>query len=106
MIIVEPVAGIRLERPEEPAHLRAALREAVLSGVDWRGGLSDDVCIALSLWERWRLSLEPAGMDRETFLEVAVGYGREIWLWVMGERRWDELLTGLAGRVGRRLSTP
>jgi hypothetical protein len=42
-------------------------------------------------------------MDRETFVDVVTAYGRELWLWLMGERQWDEFVTGLAGRVSRRL---
>jgi hypothetical protein len=42
-------------------------------------------------------------MDREAFIDVVVGYGRELWLWLMGERQWGQFLDGLAGRVTRRL---
>jgi hypothetical protein len=44
-------------------------------------------------------------MDREAFVDVVIAYGRELWLWLMGERQWDEFLAGLAGRVSRRLPT-
>ncbi len=30
--------------------------------------------------------------------------GREIWLWVEGDRNWGQLGSHLAGRVGRRVS--
>jgi hypothetical protein len=103
MSLMEPVAGVRLERPEEPSDMRVALRDALLSGADWREGFADDICLGLWLWERWRPSLEPAGMERETFIEVVVSFGREVWLWLMGERLWDQLVDGLAGRVARRL---
>jgi hypothetical protein len=100
---MEPVAGVRLERPEEPADMRVALRDALLGGANWRDGFADDVCLGLWLWQQWRPALEPVGMDREAFIDVVVGFGREAWLWLMGERLWDQFLDGLAGRVARRL---
>ena len=103
MSLMEPVAGVRLERPEEPEEMRVSLRDALLGGADWREGFADDICVGLWLWERWRPALEPAGMARETFIDVIVEYGREVWLWLMGERVWGQLLDGLAGRVARRL---
>jgi hypothetical protein len=95
--------GIHLEHLEEPGDMRDGLRQALLDGADWREGFTNDICIGVFLWERWRAALEPAGMDREAFVDVVVAYGRELWLWLMGERQWDEFLTGLAGRVSRRL---
>ena len=103
MTVVEPAEGLRLEHPDEPVEMRDALRDALLAGTDWREGFSDDICIGLWLWERWRPALEPAGMSREAFLDVIVSYGRELWLWLMGERVWAQCVSGLAGRVARRL---
>jgi hypothetical protein len=42
-------------------------------------------------------------MDREAFVDVIISYRRELWLWLMGERQWDQCVSGLAGRVARRL---
>src|SRR5580658_1375631 len=103
MTVVEPVEGLRLDHPEEPVEMRNALRNALLAGVDWREGFSDDVCVGLWWWERWRPALEPAGMGREAFIEGIISYRRELWLWLMGERIWDQCVSGLAGRVARRL---
>jgi hypothetical protein len=105
-VFLEPTEGIHLEHPDEPVDMREGLREALLGGTDWREGFSNDICIGVLLWERWRPALEPAGMDREAFVDVVIGYGRELWLWLMGERKWDEFVTGLAGRVSRRLPSP
>ena len=88
---------------DEPMEMRNGLRQALLEGADWREGFSNDVCIGVFLWERWRPALEPAGMDREAFIDIVIGYRRELWLWLMGERRWDEFNAALAGRVNRRL---
>jgi hypothetical protein len=102
-VFLEPVQPVHLEHLDEPVEMRVGLRQALLEGADWREGFSSDICIGVFLWERWRPALEPAGMDRETFVDVVTAYGRELWLWLMGERQWDEFVTGLAGRVSRRL---
>jgi hypothetical protein len=102
-VFLEPTEGVRLEHIDEPVEIQEGLRRALLDGADWREGFSSDICIGVVLWERWRPALEPEGMDREAFVDVVVGYGREVWLWLMGERQWDEFLSGLAGRVRRRL---
>jgi hypothetical protein len=103
MSVVEPAEGLRLDHPDEPVDMRDALRDALLAGTDWRDGFSDDVCVGVWLWERWRPALEPVGMDREAFVDVIISYRRELWLWLMGERQWDQCVSGLAGRVARRL---
>ena len=59
--------------------------------------------VAVWLWDQWSRSLEPVGIDRESFLDIVVAYRRELWLWLMGERGWEPFVTGLAGRVARRL---
>jgi hypothetical protein len=102
-VFLEPAEGVHLERIDEPVEMRIGLRQALLDGADWREGFSNDICIGVLLWERWRPALEPAGMDREAFIDVVIGYGRELWLWLMGERQWAEFNDGLAGRVNRRL---
>jgi hypothetical protein len=106
MRVVEPAEGLRLDYPDEPVEMGTALRDALLAGADWREGFTDDICIGVWLWERWRSALEPVGMGREAFVDVVVGYRRELWLWLMGERGWDQVVTGLAGRVARRLPAP
>jgi hypothetical protein len=102
-VVLEPVDGVRLPWLEEPQDIRRDLRASVLQGADWRTGFSDEVCIGVWLWERWRPTLEGRGMHREEFLDVVVDFGRELWLWLMGDRIWDQYLPALAGRVARRL---
>jgi hypothetical protein len=102
-LFLEPTEGVHLEHLDEPTEMRDGLRTTILDGAGWREGFSSDICIGVFLWERWRPALEPAGMDREAFVDVVIGYGRELWLWLMGERQWDEFIVGLAGRVHRRL---
>lgn len=95
--------GPRLEVPEEPEELRIALRDELLAGGDWRKGFSDDICIGVWLWGRWQPALEPAGCSREDFVTIVMSTRRELWLWLLGDRRWEQYVSGLAGRVLRRL---
>ena len=92
-----------LELPPEPEGLRVGLRDALLGGGDWRDGFSDDICVGVWLWSRWQPALEPAGCTREEFVDIVVANRRELWLWLVGDRRWEQYVTGLAGRVLRRL---
>ena len=101
--VIELAGGPRLEMPEEPVELRDALRDALLDGQDVRRGLSDDICIAVWLWARWQPSLEPAGFGREEFVDTVIAYRRELWLWLLGDRVWHQFVTGLAGRIVRRV---
>ena len=102
---LEEDLGPVLEFPPEPEDLRDGLRDALLAGEDWREGFADDICIAVWLWSRWQPVLEPSGCSREDFVEIVVAYRRELWLWLLGDRRWEQYVTGLAGRVIRRLPT-
>lgn len=92
----------RLDLPPEPTALRESMRAKVVSGGDARSGPDGSGLLAI-LWEGWMTSLEPAGVDRESFVEILEAYGREIWLWIAGERTWAQCLEGLAGRISRRL---
>jgi len=56
------------------------------------------------LWECWRDLLREHGMDRERFGQIVADNGNELRLWVVGERPWQQYISGLAGRVTRRLS--
>jgi hypothetical protein len=102
-VFLHPIEGVHLEHLDEPVELRNGLRDALLDGADWREKLSSDTGIGAFLWDQWRPALEPLGMDRPAFVGVVLGYGRELWFWLMGERQWDEFLTGLGGRLSRRL---
>ena len=95
--------GPVLAVPDEPAELQAGLRAALLDGADWREDLPEDLRIDTWLWDRWGPELGPAGCDREAFEAVVVSSRRELWLWLLGDRRWEQVVSGLAGRVRRRL---
>jgi hypothetical protein len=99
----EPTA-VDLVPPPEPAELRARTRALaerdpaaaaeLLGRGEWITG---------PLWRWWGPALRPAGFGRERLRELAVGYRRELWLWLMGERTWGQCADGLLGRVRRRL---
>jgi hypothetical protein len=101
---VRTVPEVRLALPPEPVDLRARTRKlaeqdptaaiAMLGEGEWILG---------RLWERWGSALGPVGIGRERLRQIAVDYRRELWLWVMGERTWDQCAGGLLGRVRRRL---
>ena len=59
--------------------------------------------VADPLWECWGDLLREHGMDRDQFGQIVAGYGNELRLWVVGERPWQQYISGLAGRVERRL---
>ena len=94
----------RLPLPGEPAELRAETR-ALLEESPEEGArvVEDAAFVAGPLWEEWGETLERDGMDRARFLEIARGYSAELRLWVVGERPWNHCVSGLAGRVRRRL---
>jgi len=94
-----------LEIPAEPVELRDGLREALLNGGDWRAGFSDDICVGVWLWSIWQPTLEPSGCSREDFVDIVIANRRELWLWLLGDRRWEQYASGLAGRVIRRMPT-
>lgn len=59
--------------------------------------------IADPLWSQWGATLTRQGMDRAQFGEIVAGYANELRLWIAGERPWEHAVSGLAGRVTRRL---
>ena len=103
MMVFEVDGGPRLQLPEEPLDVKSRMREALLEGQNWRDGFSDDICIGLWLWRHWQPVLEPGGFSREQFVDEVIAYGRELWLWLMDDRQWLQVVTGLAGRVVRRM---
>ncbi len=103
MTVFEVEGAPKLELPEEPVAIKVGLRDALLEGKNWRDGFSDEICIGLWLWGWWRPALEPGGMGREEFVDAVIADRRELWLWLKGDRQWFPFITGLAGRIVRRL---
>jgi hypothetical protein len=95
----DPVAA--LDVFDEPAELLSELRgdsrERPAAARATAPGL-----LALHATAAWEASLETLGIPAEVVTQAFETCRREIWLWVDGDRRWDQLATHLAQRVARR----
>jgi hypothetical protein len=89
--------------PAEPADLRALLRAALLDGVGWQERFGAELGVGDVLWSAWGDALSGSGLPREQFDVVLRGYRREVWFWVLGDRIWPQMASGLGGRLVRRL---
>jgi hypothetical protein len=101
------MTGSTLVLPGEPRALRTLVRTALEETPETALPLVvAGQWIADPLWEGWRATLEERGMSRDQFDAVIAGYGNELRLWVVGERPWSQYVSGVAGRVSRRLTPP
>jgi hypothetical protein len=91
-----------LHLPEEPVGRKEVWRRAVLDGTDLAAVVGADGGVGEWLWSRWR-SLGAVGIDEATLRGIALGYRREVWLWLVGDRTWAQCCSGLIGRIGRRI---
>ena len=92
-----------LHVPDEPTVRAEVWLAAVLEGEELDSVLADEKDgVTAWLWSRWR-SLASAGLDEEGLGLIVLGYRRELWLWLAGERTWSQCCSGLIGRVNRRL---
>jgi hypothetical protein len=96
-------ASSQLHVPDEPTMRAEAWLAAVLDGGDLATVLGAEDGLVAWLWSRWSW-LGPAGLTRGAFEQIVLGYRREIWLWLAGERVWTQCCSGLVGRVSRRLA--
>ena len=94
--------------PAEPEHLKLLWRaaaEADPEGTRRRladpSAAGDIETIADWLWSSWATEWKTAGVDRATLDSAAVGLALETWLWLVGERVWDELAGLYYGRAVR-----
>ena len=93
-----------LHLPDEPVLRAEAWAEAGIgAGRDLESVLTAADGLVPWLWSRWR-TLASAGMAEDELARVVLGYRREIWLWLAGERTWAQCCSGLIGRIGRRLA--
>jgi hypothetical protein len=103
---IELPGGQNLALPDEPVELGEGLRDALLDGLDWREGFSDDICVGVWLWNQWQPTLEPIGFGRDDLVATVIDTKRELWLWLIGDRLWNQYVSGLAGRISRRIPQP
>jgi hypothetical protein len=94
--------GIDLPIPDEPEDLKVALRAAILDGQPWAGPPTE-LDLSVWLWGAWGAKLESLHFGRDQFDRVLAASEREARLWLMGDRQWAQLASGLAGRISRRL---
>jgi hypothetical protein len=92
---------LTLHVPDEPTGRADTWLAAVLDGNELTEVLRGDDGFVPWLWSRWS-SVSKAGLSRDEFEDVVIGYRREIWLWLAGERVWTQCCSGLVGRVSRR----
>ncbi|HLI44995.1 MAG TPA: hypothetical protein VKU92_11080 [Acidimicrobiales bacterium] len=89
----------RLAPLAEPAGLLAVLREAARQAPAQARDSAPRV-LAAHAARAWQ---DGAGPAREAVEAAFASARREIWLWVKGNRSWEQLAGSLAGRVERRL---
>ena len=91
-----------LHLPDEPtAHAQRWL-SSIIEGQNLADVLRAEDGFVEWLWARWSV-LRQAGVTRAEFEGTVLGYRREIWLWLAGERVWSQCCAGLIGRVSRRI---
>jgi coenzyme F420 hydrogenase subunit beta len=92
-----------LEVPPEPIDELERVRALVLESPEAWGRLgASGVWITDALWPWWGEALVQAKMTKSAMDQVVAGYRGELWLWLMGERTWESVASGLAGRLERR----
>lgn len=97
---------LRLHIPDEPSALADRWLVLVTQGREDVGKvLAGPDGLADWLWRRWQ-SLAALGITEADVEAIVLGYRRELWLWLVGERTWDQACSGLLGRIERRVPTP
>ena len=92
-----------LHVPDEPTVRAERWLAAVLDGGDLEPVLTGGDGIVAWLWTRWK-TLATAGVGEEDLGRIVLGYRREMWLWLAGERTWSQCCSGLIGRINRRIA--
>lgn len=98
---VGPSTAVELPKLDEPVQWRRRWWAAEHAAAN-----PEDLVTAITAeaWAAWELVLASAGADRSWLAAVVDGYRRELWLWLVGERTWEQSSAGLSGRVTRRLA--
>jgi hypothetical protein len=96
-----------LSVPEEPVAVRNRLRD-LAQNAPTRAitVIADGEAIADPLWAAWGVWFFQQNADRAALTRILASYQRELWLWIAGERTWQQCAEGLAGRIKRRLASP
>jgi hypothetical protein len=96
-------AALNLHVPDEPTVRALEWLTAVNEGGDLAQVLQADDGLIAWLWARWS-TLSSQGLSRDAFTDVVLGYRREVWIWLAGERTWVHACSGLIGRINRRMA--
>jgi len=96
-------ATLRLVPPNEPAPVLASLRRLAREDPSV-ARLVGPERLAAALGEAWHGSLGRVGASPADLRAVFAAANREIWLWVMGNRTWAQLVEHLAGRAERHVT--
>ena len=100
--VLTPVSALPV--PPEPSELlRHARARAEQDPAAFRAGLAGGPTLARYLWQQWGAELRLAGAQETDVAAYCAQCARELWLWVMGERTWEELAGLIGGGVLRRL---
>ncbi len=100
---VEEVSPFTLCIPEEVDGLRGKIMDSIVqSGADSSSIIDLTIELQEFLWKGWEPTLTYWGIGWGSFLDIVSGYRRELWLWCMRERTWQQCISGLAGRLARR----
>jgi hypothetical protein len=94
--------SLDLHVPDEPVARAAEWRTALHDGRTVDEVLAGDRGVSAWLWSRWRAPLSAAGLDEDALGRIATAYGRELRLWLEGDRTWAQCCSGLIGRLTRR----
>jgi hypothetical protein len=90
-----------LHVPDEPTSRAEEWLAAVREGRELAAVLTEDGDgVTAWLWSRWR-ALAATGLHEEDLGMIVLGYRREVWLWLAGERTWMQCCSGLIGRINR-----
>jgi hypothetical protein len=98
-VVTTPVLHV----PDEPTGRAQLWLATVLDGAELDEVLTGPEGVVDWLWTRWRV-LTVAGVGEADLRAVVLGYRREIWLWLAGERTWAQCCSGLIGRISRRIA--
>ena len=93
-----------LHVPDEPTAQADGWLAAVLDGGDLDDVLSEPTTASSPGCGPLALARRRSGSASDDFGRIVLGYRRELWLWLAGERTWAQCCSGLIGRINRRIA--
>jgi hypothetical protein len=102
-VVVPPSDPNALRRLDEPAGVLSELRAIVATEPAAARSLAPRLLSDYAI-DVWADQLEVLGVPGAVVTSAFATFRREIWLWLEGDRRWDQLSGHLSARVLRRAS--